>query len=152
MMGRSARLRLRASVAAAAAAVLSPVAVGLTAAPAGAATPPATCRVTYVKTWDAEGLFGASITIENLAPRITSWRLTFTWPGDQRVLNGWYAVWSQSGPDVTAVSLPHNSVLEQGVKVTMGFNGAYTGANPYPTGFALNGTTCVGPGDPAPSP
>ncbi|MFB9250102.1 glycoside hydrolase family 6 protein [Sphaerisporangium melleum] len=123
-------------------------AVVAVAVPALAAMPPATCRVTYVKTWDSSGRFGANITIDNMAPRITSWRLTFTWPGTQRVDNGWYATWSQSGRNVTAVNLPYNGTLDQGQRITIGFNGSYTGTNAPPALFLLNGVGCLGPNPP----
>jgi hypothetical protein len=35
-----------------------------------------------------------------------------------------------------------NGVLAPGASTSIGFNGSYTGSNPTPTAFTLNGATC----------
>jgi Cellulose binding domain/Bacterial Ig domain len=73
------------------------------------------------------------------------WTLGFSFPAaGQRVTNGWSATFTQSGQAVTAVSLPYNSALGTNAGATIGFNGAYTGANPIPTAFTLNNVACTG--------
>ena len=52
------------------------------------------CQVTYTKAWDNGSGFGANITIQNLGDPLTSWTLTFSYSGSQRVTQGWSATWS----------------------------------------------------------
>ncbi len=112
--------------------------------PAGPAHAAPACKVSYAKSWDNGSTFGATLTIENLGDPLTSWTLTYTWPGAQRVTNGWSAQWSQTGPEVTARNASWNGNLGPNASTTIGFNGSYTGANTAPTAFAVNGTLCTG--------
>jgi hypothetical protein len=103
------------------------------------------CRVTYtvVSSWSTG--FTANIAITNLGDALNGWTLRFSFPAaGQRITNGWEATYTQSGQAVTAVSLPHNSALATNAGATIGFNGAYTGANPAPTAFTLNNVACTG--------
>jgi len=122
-------------------------AIPLTATPAAAAT---ACQVTYTvqNSWPTG--FTTAVRLTNLGDPLTSWALTFTFPGTQRVDNGWSAVWSQSGANVTARNADWNGNLAANGSVDMGFNGALTSgaANPAPTAFAINGTPCTGPNTP----
>ncbi|GAA0367768.1 hypothetical protein GCM10009530_17140 [Microbispora corallina] len=105
---------------------------------------PATCAVSY-GVWSWNGGFSASVTIGNTgtAP-IDGWTLRFTFPdAGQRLVNGWSAAWSQSGSAVSATDLRWNAVIKPGASVLIGFNGAFTGANPSPSAFTLNGRPCT---------
>ncbi|MEU9885136.1 glycoside hydrolase family 6 protein [Sphaerisporangium sp. NPDC051011] len=108
------------------------------------------CEVTYQKAWEGGNGFGGNITIKNLGDPLTSWALTFAFPGSQQVTNGWSADWSQSGSNVTARSLSYNGSQATGASWTLGFNGTFSGTNANPTTFAINGTTCTGQGGPGP--
>ncbi|MEV6984387.1 glycoside hydrolase family 6 protein [Sphaerisporangium sp. NPDC051017] len=108
------------------------------------------CEVTYQKAWEGGNGFGGNITIKNLGDPLTSWALTFAFPGSQQVTNGWSADWSQSGSNVTARSLSYNGSQATGASWTLGFNGTFGGTNANPTTFAINGTTCTGQGGPGP--
>jgi beta-glucosidase len=102
-----------------------------------------TCKVVYVPNDWGGGGFGANITITNTSTTtINNWTLRFTFPGTQKVTQGWSATWTQSGADVTAASLSWNGVLAPGASTGIGFNGSYTGSNPTPTAFTLNGAPC----------
>ncbi len=109
------------------------------------------CQVTYSKQWDNGSGFGANISIQNLGDAVSPWRLTYTWPGNQTVQQGWNATWSQSGANVTVVAPSWAQNLATGASVGIGFNGGYSGTNTNPTSFSLNGTVCNGP-NPSPSP
>ncbi|MBX6385982.1 MAG: cellulose binding domain-containing protein [Microbispora sp.] len=112
-----------------------------TAATAQAATG---CAVTYT-TNDWPGGFTASITIQNLGDAINGWTLGFTFPDSgQRVETGWSATFSQSGRNVTAANVDYNAVIATGASVSIGFNGSWSGSNPKPASFTLNGVTCTG--------
>jgi hypothetical protein len=122
------------------------VAAGLTVAPTGPAHAQTACSVDYQIAWDNGGGFGANVTLTNHGDPVSGWQLTFTFPGTQQVTHGWVAVWSQSGPDVTAGNESWNANLGTGAVLTAGFNGSYTGSNQNPTEFFLNGVACTGPG------
>ncbi len=102
------------------------------------------CAVTYTtNSWP--GGFTANVAVRNLGDPVSNWTLGFTFPdGGQRVVQGWSATWQQSGSAVTARSLDYNGTLGTGASTTVGFNGSWTGSNPNPTSFTLNGTVCTG--------
>ncbi|PWK85599.1 cellulose 1,4-beta-cellobiosidase [Lentzea atacamensis] len=110
-------------------------------APAGAAPG---CRVDYTANNWGGGGFGGKVKITNLGDAMSSWTLKFTFPGTQRVTQGWSANWSQSGANVTATSMSWNGNLGTGASTEIGFNGSYSGTNTDPASFSLNGTVCTG--------
>jgi hypothetical protein len=149
MPRRSRRLRAPTSWVAVAGMVAATAAatIPLTATPAAAAT---ACQVTYTVQNQWPTGFTTAVKLTNLGDAQTGWALTFAFPGTQRVDNGWSAVWTQSGANVTATNADWNRNLATGAVVDMGFNGALTAgaANPTPTAFALNGVACTGPNTP----
>ncbi|GAA4969374.1 cellulase family glycosylhydrolase [Actinoplanes utahensis] len=111
--------------------------------PAAAAT--TGCSVTYTVQSQWTGGFAANVAVTNLGSAVTSWTLTFDFPSTgQRLNQGWSASWAQSGAQVTAASLSWNGSLGTGASTSVGFTGAWSGSNPVPTSFSLNGTTCTG--------
>ncbi|HET6704839.1 cellulose binding domain-containing protein, partial [Amycolatopsis sp.] len=52
------------------------------------------------------------------------------------------ATFAQSGGAVTAKNLSWNGALAPNASTGIGFNGTYSGSNPAPTAFTLNGNTC----------
>ncbi|MEV4218947.1 glycoside hydrolase family 48 protein [Nonomuraea sp. NPDC049725] len=142
------RLARRLSAAAALVLVASTTTV-LAQTPASAAV---ACEVTYTANqWNSgsnQGGFTASVAIKNLGDPLTNWTLTFDFPTTgQKYDQGWSATWSQSGTRVTAKNMPWNGALATGASTSIGFNGSWTGSNPAPTSFAINGTTCGGEDD-----
>ncbi|MFG2106523.1 glycoside hydrolase family 48 protein [Micromonospora chersina] len=120
------------------------LAIGGVALPAGAAQAAPACDVTYATNDWGTG-FTANVTIKNLGDALTSWTLKFAFPNStQKLTQGWSARWSQSGSEVTATNESWNGSLGTGASTTIGFNGAYSGSNPKPTAFTLNGVTCNG--------
>jgi len=124
------------------------VAAGV-AIPAGVAQAATACDVVYA-TNDWPGGFTANVTIRNLGDPINGWTLGFTFPGSQRVTQGWSATWTQTGNQVTATSMPWNGNLPTGGQTSIGFNGSWSGSNPKPTSFTINGVTCGGVPQPQP--
>jgi hypothetical protein len=111
--------------------------------PAAAAT--TGCSVNYAVQNQWPGGFGANITVTNLGSPLTSWTLRFTFPAaGQSVTQGWNATFTQSGSQVTVASLSYNGSIATGGNTQVGFNGAWSGSNPVPTSFTLNGVTCNG--------
>lgn len=109
--------------------------------------PPASCRVGYgVNDWGTG--FTAAITITNTgSAAISGWTLAFTFPGNQRIAPpGWGATWNQPAGSaaVTGTNLDYNRTIAAGASITgIGFNAGYTGGNPRPSGFTLNGVSCA---------
>jgi endoglucanase len=114
-----------------------------TASAAAAAT--SGCSVTYTVQSQWTGGFGGSIAITNLGSPVSGWTLGFDFPAaGQSVTQGWSATWQQSGQHVTAASLSWNGSLATNASTTIGFNGSWSGTNPVPTAFTLNGVACTG--------
>ncbi|MDI1462137.1 cellulose binding domain-containing protein [Catellatospora sp. KI3] len=102
------------------------------------------CSVSYKVTNEWQGGFGTDITITNLGDPVTSWALTWAYPAGQVVGQFWNAEITQSGANVTARNVSYNGSLGTGGTANFGFNASWTGANPAPASFALNGTNCTG--------
>lgn len=102
------------------------------------------CKVVYTVTNDWGGGFGASIAITNTGTTtIANWSLEFTFPGNQAISASWGGNVTQSGETVTITGPSYGPNLAAGASVTPGFNAGYTGTNPNPTAFSLNGQPCV---------
>lgn len=129
------------------------LAMGATAVlPAADAMAATGCAVTYTtSSWT--GGFTAAITIRNLGDPVSGWTLGFSFPdAGQRVDQGWSATYSQSGTAVTARNESWNGSLATGASTSIGFNGSWSGSNPSPTTFTLNGTVCTGSTTPTTGP
>lgn len=115
---------------------------GGVAAPVGMAYAATSCDVVYAANqWS--GGFTANVTIKNTGDAMSSWELGFAFPDSgQRLTQGWSATWSQSGSQVTGRSMPWNGSLANGASTTVGFQGTFTGSNPSPTSFTVNGQRC----------
>ncbi|MEU5431954.1 cellulose binding domain-containing protein [Streptomyces sp. NPDC020719] len=115
-----------------------------------AASPACTVEYTVTSQW-ATGFQGQVKVTNNSAP-MSGWRLGFDFPAGQRLTQGWSAQWSQSaGTTVTALNESWNGTLATGADATAGFLASWSGTNPAPTAFTLNGTLCnADPGSPQP--
>ena len=144
----------RAAFVAAAAAVTVIGAGALSITSAGAAA--AGCDVGYRVTNQWQGGFGADVTVRNLGDPLTAWSVRWSYAAGQQVTQAWNATVTQSGSQVTAVNASYNGGLGTGASVSFGFNGSWTGSNPVPSSFSVNGVTCTGgtttpPSSPPPS-
>ncbi|MFI5839607.1 non-reducing end alpha-L-arabinofuranosidase family hydrolase [Catenuloplanes sp. NPDC051500] len=148
---------VRAGLASAAGALLASAAV-VVAMPADAAA--AGCSVAYTVSSQWQGGFGANVAITNLGDPLDGWTLTWTFGAEQTVTQAWNATLTQTGTTVSAKNAGYNGSVGTDASVSFGFNGSWTGSNPAPTGFALNGVACTGgitpttspTGSPTPSP
>ncbi|HEV2348036.1 MAG TPA: cellulase family glycosylhydrolase, partial [Actinocrinis sp.] len=102
------------------------------------------CSVSYTIASDWGTGFSTNIVITNLGSPITSWSLTWSFAGNQTVTQLWNGSYTQSGKNVTVTNLSYNGSIGTNGTTSLGFNGAYTGANAAPTNFAVNGTLCNG--------
>jgi cellulose 1,4-beta-cellobiosidase len=136
------------AVAIAAALLIVPTAMAVTGA--GTAAAASGCRVTYTVTNQWSTGFGAGVAVTNLGDPLSSWTLTWSFAAGQHVDSGWNGVFAQTGSAVTVTNAPYNGALGAGATVTPGFNGSWTGSNPVPAAFALNGVACTGAVTPTP--
>ncbi|XRQ13663.1 cellulase family glycosylhydrolase [Actinomadura welshii] len=105
-------------------------------------TPQIACEVDYTVQSSWNGGFTALVTITNSgSAAVNDWTLEFTFPGGQRVSQGWSATWSQEGGDVAAASLDWNAAIAPGASLAIGFS-ATGSAAAEPAGFDLNDQPC----------
>jgi O-glycosyl hydrolase len=136
------KLKTTHAVLASASAALLGSALVAVALPAGAAA--AGCAVDYTVSSQWQGGFGANVTLTNLGDPLTNWTLTWTYSAGQTVSQAWNTTLTQSGAAVTARNVSYNGAVATNGSVAFGFNGSWTGGNPVPAGFAVNGVTCTG--------
>lgn len=103
-----------------------------------------TCSITYRVTTQWNVGFQAEVTIANSGPAINGWTVTWAFPGTQSIYELWNGTVTQSGPNVTVRNASYNANIPTGGSVTFGFNANWSGSNPPPTSFALNGVVCGG--------
>ncbi len=110
-------------------------------------SPPPTggsCHVSYTKTSEWAGGFVANVTINDTgSTAVNGWKLTFTFPGDQKLTSGWNATVTQSGSAVTATNASYDAAIAPGGNVSFGFQGTWTSNDTSPASFALNGVGCT---------
>jgi hypothetical protein len=130
--------------------VLATAVTALAALPAQAAS--AGCSVNYAVTSSWQGGFGATVTVTNLGDPLTNWILTWSFGAGQQVTQAWNTTLTQSGSQVTAKNVGYNGSIATGGAASFGFNGSWTGSNPAPAAFALNGLACTGSTTPTTTP
>lgn len=108
------------------------------------AAPQVSCHVSYGASSDwGTGFVGAiSIANEGTAA-LTSWTLSWTYTGTQKLTQSWNGTYKQTGESVTIWNTSYNGKIAPGATNTgIGFQATYTGNNVVPTAFFLNGTAC----------
>jgi hypothetical protein len=98
------------------------------------------CSITYTMSQWAGG-FTATITIANTTSSAigSGSNLLFVFPGTQTITSGWSGVYNQNGSTVTAGNL---AGIGANNSISTGFNANWSGSNPNPVQYALNGTPC----------
>jgi cellulase/cellobiase CelA1 len=102
------------------------------------------CRVAYSVTGQWQNGFQAALTVTNLGDAWTGWTLTFPFTAGQKVTQLWGAQWSQPAATVTATGESWNATVPTNGSASIGFLASWSGTNPAPTSFAVNGVTCTG--------
>jgi hypothetical protein len=138
------RVRVLAVMTAAAAAV----AAGFVGSQSASAAP--ACTVGWTANSWSSG-FTADVQVTNGGAPVTSWTLSWTFAGNQRVTSGWNATVTQTGNAVSATSVGWNGPLATGASTRFGFQATYSGTNTAPTDFSFNGVSCNGD-TPTPTP
>ncbi|WP_127509448.1 glycoside hydrolase family 6 protein [Actinoplanes solisilvae] len=134
------------------AAAAASLVTGLGVFAATSASAAAGCRVDYTANSWSTGFTG-NVAVTNLGDPISGgWRLTWSFPGNQQITQGWSATISQSGQNVTATNPSWSTAIPTNGSVNFGFNANYSGTNTSPASFSLNGTVCTGTGNPSTPP
>lgn len=78
--------------------------------------------------------FTANVVVTNTgtAPT-TSWKVGWTWGGNQQITNMWNAAETRSGQSETAVNMNYDGALAAGANTSFGFQATYSGTNAAPT-------------------
>ncbi|MFF7946127.1 glycoside hydrolase family 48 protein [Streptomyces griseorubiginosus] len=119
---------------------LSLLATGTTTAQAAAVQ----CSVDY-KTNDWGSGFTTDVTITNRGTdAIDGWTMTYAYTGNQKLMNGWNGVWSQSGQNISVKDAGYNGKIAAGASTSTGAQFSYSGTNTAPGSFSVNGTVCNG--------
>ncbi|HEX5082156.1 MAG TPA: DUF1800 family protein [Blastocatellia bacterium] len=105
------------------------------------------CNGAYQETTFWPTGFQGEVTVINNGPAINGWTVTFTFPTTtQTVTELWNGVYTQTGQTVTVSNASYNAIVPSGGSIFFGFNAAWSGSHPAPTGFSLNGQSCDGSG------
>ena len=120
---------------------------GVTPTPITGVTPTpvasSTCAVHYTVQNQWTTGFTANITISDTgSSTLNGWTLTFTFPATQSVTQGWNGTFTSQGENITVTNLSYNGTIAPAGSTSLGFNGTWSGSNPAPTAFTINGTTC----------
>ncbi len=117
-------------------------------------TPAANCEVDYriATQWDTG--FTATMKIRNTAAPLNGWQLVWDMANSQKITELWNGQYTQNGNHVTVTNANWNGQVATGSSVELGFNGSYSGSNPIPGNFSVNGVKCATPnaGIPTPTP
>ena len=100
---------------------------------------------TYAATSQWNSGFTGDYTITNTGTTpLTNWQLQFDLPSNESVSNLWNGHVVQSGTHYTVTPESYDSTIAPGSSVTVGFQGAQTGAYSAPTNLLVNGQPVSG--------
>lgn len=102
------------------------------------------CHIIYADQNDWGSGFTGAVSIKNTGSQpINGWTLTWTWAGNQQVIQSWNSTYTQGGHNVALTNAPWNGNINPGNTLSgIGFNANYSGTNQNPTVFYVNGTLC----------
>ncbi|WP_062132227.1 glycosyl hydrolase 53 family protein [Demequina aestuarii] len=101
------------------------------------------CEIDYAVHGQWPGGFISQVWITNVSDEsIDGWDLSWTFAGDERVANLWGGDVDQDGAGVAVSSLPWNSTIDPGERITFGFVGASSGGALPLDAFTMNGSAC----------
>ncbi|MGE5290489.1 MAG: glycoside hydrolase family 6 protein [Micromonosporaceae bacterium] len=113
---------------------------GLVAVASTQANAATSCSASYATQSQWQGGFVANMTVTNTGTTaLTSWTVTFAFPGDQHVTNFWNTSLTQSGENVTATNVSYNGNVAAGASTSFGFQGTWTNSDATPASITCNG-------------
>ena len=107
---------------------------------------PAACDVKYTIVNQWNNGFQADVTIKNnSSTAMNGWTVAWSYTAGQVITNYWNTNLTQNGGAVTASNLSWNANINpNGGTQNFGFQGSYSGTNPSPASFTVNGQPCTG--------
>ena len=92
------------------------------------------CAASFHNDNDWGSGFNATVTVTDTGTAATKgWKVTWTWGGNQQIVNSWNATLTSSGNSVTATNLGYNGAIAAGGNTSFGLQANYTGTNTAPT-------------------
>ncbi len=104
--------------------------------------PPGGCLVKYSVTGYGTGFLADLSIINGSSTTINGWKLAFTFPGNQQISSAFGSTFTQVGNKVTLTNASYNGTIVSNGVANLGFAATFTGSNPSPTDFTLNGVLC----------
>ncbi|MFD0593478.1 cellulose binding domain-containing protein [Catellatospora coxensis] len=106
---------------------------------------PGSCRVKYTVTNQWNTGFQGDVVITNTgSAAVNGWALRWTFANGQVVNQSWSSVYAQSGANVTITNAAWNAAIgANGGTASFGFLSSWSGSNPAPATFTLNGSVCT---------
>jgi hypothetical protein len=102
--------------------------------PAGTGSGSARCSATFAYASQWGNGFTANVTVSNPGTVATkTWKVTWTWGGNQSIVNSWSAAVTSSGTSVTANNLSYNGAIAAGGNTSFGFQASFSGTITAPT-------------------
>jgi len=93
-------------------------------------------------TW-SDGFIADVTVVNRTGTALKSWVVGWSFPGNQRVTNLWNGIATQTAQSVKVANAAWNRGVPDGGTLTFGFQGVFSGANPAPSAFTLNGIVCA---------
>ena len=112
------------------------------------------CTAVYSVDTSWSGGFIGKVNLTNNDQSLASWKLTWTFADDQRLVNSWGGTYQQTGSAVSVSNATWNATLAAAGSTDIGFVATSKATNSAPTDFALNGVRCnvTDPTPPTPTP
>ena len=102
--------------------------------PAGTGSGSARCSAAYAISNSWGNGFTANVTVSNPGTVATkTWKVTWTWNGNQAISNSWNAAVTSSGTAVTANNMSYNGAIAAAGNTAFGFQASFSGTNAAPT-------------------
>ena len=117
-----------------------------TAADSATGSGAAECSASIVESQWNNG-FVATVTVNNTGTTATNaWEVTWTWPGNQSIVNSWNAAVTQNGTSATALDMAYDNVIAAGGKTSFGLQASFSGTNSVPALSCQPSNTAAGNG------
>jgi cellulose 1,4-beta-cellobiosidase len=92
----------------------------------------AECSASIVESQWNDG-FVATVTVNNAGTTATkTWKVTWTWSGNQSIVSSWNAAATASGMSVSALNMAYNNAIAAGGNTTFGLQVSFGGTNLAP--------------------
>jgi endoglucanase len=131
------------SASASASASASPSASPSHSASASASSTPTTqsgaCTATVTTQSSWAGGFVDNVTVTAGSQPLSSWTVTFTWPGDEHITSAYGGTATQTGQSVTITNASYNGTVAAGTTITnIGIQGTWTSSDALPTSVSCS--------------